>query len=120
VFQKYGNTLKITKKVGGKKYEISLPLPKTLVRINKFNTKVGTPFKLFNYSLRSKLTLDQLCSVCGSLEYIEMHDIKPFKKGITDNTLKGVKSNMRRKQISVCRECHMKIHVGEHTGGKFV
>ena len=118
MFQKYGKTLKIIKKMGKKKYEVSLPLPKTLVRINKFNTKVGTPFKLFNYSLRSKLILDQPCSVCGSLEDIEMHHRKPLKKGTTDNTLKGVKSNMRRKQIPVCRECHMRIHGGKHTGGK--
>ena len=120
VFRKYGKTLKISKEVGKKVYEISLPLPKSLARINKFNTKVGTPLKLFDYSLRSKLILDQPCSVCGSLENIEMHHRKPLKKGTTDNTLKGVKINMRRKQIPVCRKCHMKIHGGKYTGKKYI
>lgn len=46
VFLKYGSTLKIIKKVGKRKYVTSLPIPKSLVRINKFNTKIIIPFKL--------------------------------------------------------------------------
>lgn len=55
--------------------------------------------------------MDSPCKICGKKEQVEMHHVKHIKK----NTIEGknkIMSALNRKQISVCRDCHMKIHKG--------
>jgi group II intron reverse transcriptase/maturase len=51
------------------------------------------------------------CLICGSTEKIEMHHVKHLKD-LNPKISEGEKLMMtiRRKQIPVCRKCHMKIH----------
>jgi len=55
------------------------------------------------------------CLICGENDYVEMHHVKHIKKG----EIKGFTKLMQvlnRKQIPVCRDCHMKIHKGIYDG----
>jgi hypothetical protein len=113
VFKKFGGNLRINE---GKK-TVSLKLYHSLSAINKFNSSemIG-PYKMFDYSLRTKRTFGAPCSICGSTEQVEMHHRRPLKRKVTDNTLKGIEINLSRKQIPLCRSCHMKVHKGEYDG----
>jgi predicted HNH restriction endonuclease len=73
------------------------------------------PFVVKYYSVRSHSAFDQNCRICGSTEKIEMHHVKHIRKG----KVKGftqIMNQLNRKQIAVCRECHMKIHKGQYDG----
>ena len=60
--------------------------------------------------------MDLPCIICCSKENVEMHHRRPLKKSKTDNTLKGINVNLSRKQIPVCRNCHITIHNGNYDG----
>ena len=112
VFKKYGNQL--TQREGEKEY--NLKIYPNLPRIEKFTTKnIQDPFRMFDYSLRTSSILDAKCSICGDTP-IEMHHRRGLKQGKTDNTLKGISINLSRKQIPLCRSCHLKVHRGEYSG----
>jgi len=113
VFKKYGASLTVKDEAGR---EYSFKIQKTLKRINKFSGRPGSPYSVFNYSIRSKSILDKPCSICGSTENVEMHHRRSLKNKFTDNTLKGIKKNLSRKQIPLCRTCHMKVHRGQYDG----
>jgi predicted HNH restriction endonuclease len=50
---------------------------------------------------------------------IEMHHIRHIRKGKkTNQYLKSIMSQLNRKQIPTCKECHKKIHRGEYDGLK--
>lgn len=115
VFKEYGSAISV--KSGDK--TISFKLEKKLPRINKFsNIPVQkNPFRIFEISLRTKENLlDKPCSICGSTENVEMHHRRPLRAHKTDNTLKGINVNLSRKQIPVCRSCHIRIHAGTYDG----
>jgi len=112
VFKKYGSSLEFKK--DGKSYRFKLH--KSLKRINKFSSNEVLPYESFNYSMRTLSKLDQPCAICGTIENVEMHHRRPIKHKMTDNTLRGIKSNLSRKQIPLCRFCHMKVHKGQYDG----
>lgn len=112
VFKRYGGNLTVT--YNNKK--ISFKLQKTLTRINKFSPGKLLPYESFNYSMRTNSILDQPCAICAATDNVEMHHRRGLKSKDTDNTLKGIKKNLSRKQIPLCRTCHMKVHKGQYDG----
>lgn len=119
VFRKYGGNLKIV--ISPKDYPelkktktVQFKIRKNLQRVSKFNVKEELPYKIFNYSLRTRERFEAPCSICRSEENVEMHHRRPLKG--TDNTLKGIKKNLSRKQIALCKKCHTKVHKGEYDG----
>jgi group II intron reverse transcriptase/maturase len=93
-------------------------LYKPSYRINLWDFKsnaVNTNIKALYASDLSLARLDNLiCVVCGSGHKVEMHHIRAMKdikhkKG----TLEYLMSKRRRKQIPVCRDCHMAHHSGK-------
>lgn len=75
-------------------------------------------------NLRTQASLDAPCCICGSDEQVEMHHLRSVRKRryslipkdeIWTRTM-GIRN---RKQIPVCRECHMQlIHKGNYGGTK--
>lgn len=119
VFRKYGGSLTI--KLSQKDYpelskgkEVKFKIRKSLKRQNKFSVHKALPYQTFLYSIRTIDRFDAPCAICGSKENVEMHHRRPLKG--TDNTLKGIKKNLSRKQIPLCRVCHIKVHRGEYDG----
>lgn len=108
VFEKFGKSMKCPEStIEFKKpsYKITL---KFLTKLNPNGVIQGI------YSYKSLSTLDnRKCSVCDSEHRVEMHHIRALKdlkgKSIVDTMMIKAK----RKQIPLCRECHMKKHRGE-------
>lgn len=112
VFVKYGPDLAVTEG----KVKVKLKLYPSLKRLNKFTPGAVLPYNQFNYNIRTKGLLFQPCATCGATENVEMHHRRPLRQKNTDNTLKGIVQNLSRKQIPLCRPCHIKVHRGEYDG----
>ena len=74
-------------------------------------------------SLRTQAPFAMPCCICGSMEQIEMHHIKHIRKAafsdLREANFLKMMSLRNRKQIPVCRYCHMHvIHSGEYKGGR--
>lgn len=110
VFKKFGHKLEVSANVYFRKRE-------TLSRITKFSCAATLPYNMFNYNIRTRNMLhEQPCVICGATEEIEMHHRRGLKNKRTDNTLKGIKINLSRKQIPLCKACHVKVHAGKYDG----
>lgn len=114
VFKKYGSSLCVGVNKKGKKFE--LKLQKSFPRINKFQVAEKLPYDEFNKSIRTTNILDKACTICNTYENVEMHHRRGLKNKFTDNTLKGIERNLSRKQIPLCRSCHIKVHNGQYDG----
>lgn len=109
IYAKYGKTLK-----GNDKHafiQISLG-----IRTNAFSVRTDDTLFRFNAEGISKASLEGLvCSICDSDYRIEMHhvrmmkDLDPKKSQIDRLMIKR-----RRKQIPLCRNCHMSYHGGNN------
>lgn len=79
--------------------------------------------KLMWINIRTSSAFDLPCCICGSEKEIEMHHIKNVKKNRYDlidkeMTWKQAMYIRNRKQIPVCKECHINlIHGGRYSGG---
>lgn len=72
----------------------------------------------FKYMLpRSNKLFKSPCQICGSNINVEIHHVKHLKD-IKDTTdyLKTRQIKMNRKQIPLCKECHIKVHKGQYNG----
>lgn len=115
VFKKYGRDINIIK---DGKIVASFPTP-SLSRPNKFYTSVDNPFerleKLSRATFRSKTIFNSNCYFCGISENLEMHHVRKIKdssKKIKKDYYTAMMSRINRKQIPVCRSCHIKLHKG--------
>lgn len=122
VFKKFGKELVVKQANGKLVKEVKFNFQTTLKRLEKFNIgkkndkNIGLPYSVFDYAIRSKKLLNAQCSICGTNSNVEMHHRRPLKASKTDNTLKGINRNLTRKQIPLCRECHLKVHAGFYNG----
>ena len=122
VFKKFGKELVVKQAGLGQGKEVKFNYQTTLKRLEKFNTgkkndkNIGLPYYVFDYAIRSKKPLNAQCSICGTSSNVEMHHRRPLKTSKTDNTFKSIKINLARKQIPLCRECHLKVHTGYYNG----
>jgi len=63
-----------------------------------------------------KAVLDSTCTVCGTSENIEMHHVRKLRestRAIKMDYMTSMMSRMNRKQIPICKPCHIKYHRGE-------
>jgi len=118
IFQKYGKTLtvEIPSKPGVYKsfpYKTSWPL-------SERHWKKGRKFEdIFSkYSNRvSRSALGRTCLVCDSNTSVEMHHVKHVRKqGERYSGFHKEMALLNRKQVPLCRECHMKVHRGLYDG----
>lgn len=111
VYVKFGKGLKTEK---GKSLIIRSDWKKNTMDF-KINPRTDLPALYINRLTKSNLL--KICAICGSIDKIEMHHVKHIKKMNKDLTV-GEKSmaSLNRKQIPVCRVCHMDIHNGTYDG----
>lgn len=118
VWKRYGNPITIKFMTGNKEKEITLYEPKTMKRNRTFELQSYFNFDPFNvtfFALRSNHVWDMACIICDEKDYVEMHHVKHIKREEAMGFGKIMQS-LNRKQIPVCRDCHMKIHRGEYDG----
>lgn len=119
VLKKYGQDLALydqEKRDENNKPSLITKLYKPSYRINLWDFKgsVNTNIKALYASEFSLANLDKLiCSVCKSDYKVEMHHIREMKDiKHKYGTLDYLMAKRNRKQIPVCRDCHMKYHSG--------
>ena len=111
-FAKYGRYLETQKEDKTKSVKLFTlgSFKKNTKLLAKSATKNVDPFEVTNWSLRSQINPFDLCWVCGETESVE---IKHIRKGRVKSTgFTKLMSNLNRKQIPVCKPCHLKIHNG--------
>lgn len=72
--------------------------------------------KLSKSTFRSRAVLDSICTICDTSENIEMHHVRKLRdssRAIKMDYMTSMMSRMNRKQIPICRSCHIKYHRGE-------
>jgi hypothetical protein len=70
------------------------------------------------YKLRTRSKLGMPCVICGSSNGVEMHHVRHIKR-MEDRKTRGFTRLMgilNRKQLPVCRQCHLHIHSGKYDG----
>lgn len=120
VFAKFGKDILIKDeddKIIASFPDVRLAKPKTF-HITKFTdmNPLARLEKLANSTFRSKAVLNSTCSVCDTAENIEMHHVRKLRdstRAIKMDYLTSMMSRMNRKQIPICKPCHIKYHRGE-------
>jgi group II intron reverse transcriptase/maturase len=117
VFKKLGKNLTVKYKTqSGKKEKYISIYKQSLSRTRKLSLMLYEnfdPFVVKYYSVRSNHVWDQNCIICREQKNIEMHHVRHLRK----KKVKGftqIMQQLNRKQIPVCRDCHLKIHMGQY------
>lgn len=114
-FKKYGKNLSIKNdknEVIQSYPTISYKKPKKRLKLEAVDTGYLID-NLVNRIGRGRGDLKASCQICGSENNIEIHHIKHLRKGkIKNDWITEVMRKMNRKQIPVCKECHINIHRG--------
>jgi group II intron reverse transcriptase/maturase len=107
-YKKFGELL--TAPANSKEKEINFLKPSYKITL-KFITN-NTPIIRALYGSKSIASLDELiCHVCGSEYRVEMHHVRALKDlNPKLSLIDKLMASRRRKQIALCRECHMKRH----------
>lgn len=119
IIKKFGKNITVTYRnsQGDSKYvDFSWP---NLVRspMNFSGYTRDDPFEPLNYKISTKNLMSANCTNCNSTKNIEMHHIKHIKSINTKlSDFDKMVAAINRKQVPLCRECHVKIHMGEYKG----
>jgi hypothetical protein len=81
------------------------------------NNKKDFKFNPFDYNVdyitytkRTKLLSSSTCVVCASTQQVEIHHVKTFRQDNVDSINNDMIGITHRKQICLCRICHVNIH----------
>lgn len=112
-YKKFGKDIKI---IVNNKMVASFPNAKP----NKFhNTNISKISPLGRLeSFRTKQLFETICANCGAIENIEIHHVRKLRdssKAIKADWLTSMMSRMNRKQIPLCKTCHINYHRGKLT-----
>jgi group II intron reverse transcriptase/maturase len=72
-------------------------------------------FLVSKINWRTAYKINKYCVICGTESNVEIHHIKHVKKGKATGWVKTA-SNLNRKTLMTCKNCHRKIHRGEYNG----
>jgi group II intron reverse transcriptase/maturase len=80
-------------------------------------TTLRNPLKAKSWKIHSINALGQGCANCGIVRRVEMHHVKHIKTinprlSPFDQAL----ARINRKQVPLCRACHLKVHLGTYKG----
>lgn len=80
-------------------------------------SKFKDPLAPLIYKVSTVNSLEHACANCGSSNNIEMHHLKHIKTINTKlNTFDQMMAKINRKQVPLCRACHMEVHKGMYLG----
>lgn len=127
VYSKFGYDLKVCETVKDKSKIVAEFKDETLTGIKRgFNLQITDydPLSIIDLASkcypRTRLLFEGECKVCGSKEDLEVHHIKHLRKQVQVNQkadyITNLMKRMNRKQILICKGCHIKIHRGTYFG----
>jgi group II intron reverse transcriptase/maturase len=121
VFNKYGKNLNI-KDESGKvitnypTVDYRRPQKFTMVPIFDYSSLEAYIDQYDSRVQRGRKDLKGPCLLCGSNQEIEIHHVRKLSKSKRKNYLSAMMAKMNRKQIPVCKKCHIRIHQGMYDG----
>jgi len=74
--------------------------------------------KLSKITYRTIDVFNEPCKICNNTENIEMHHIRHLRKNKSKDYLTQTMININRKQVPLCKNCHIKVHQGIYDGPK--
>lgn len=119
VLRKNGITIRIERK--GTIKEISF-YENTDWQVDRsaFSQKEDIDLVRMAHRLRTRSKLGLACCICGKDKTVEMHHVRHIRK-MSDKRVQGftrIMAILNRKQIPVCKACHLRIHRGSYDGLK--
>lgn len=120
-FRKFGKDLQIKDQTGQIQAEYPTPSykkPKTTKPGIRGTPPADLVESLARRIGRGRKAFDQACYVCGATDKIEIHHVKALRKAKSKDWLTQMMQKMNRKQVPVCKECHIMIHKGKYDGPK--
>lgn len=116
VFSKYGANLEIKDENGDTLTSYPAPSYKRKKHINKLNVQPESLISNLTRRIgRGRKDIKGPCVRCGATEAIEIHHVRKLsrrKKLRKKDWLKDLMIRMNRKQIPLCKSCHIKLHRG--------
>jgi len=120
VFKKYGRDLSIKNEKG----EVTTNYPtaeytrsKQKIRNFDFMSVEDLIADVDKRIKRGRNDLKGPCVLCGSQQKIEIHHVRKLSRGSKKKDyLTTIMARMNRKQIPICKKCHIKIHRGVYDG----
>ncbi len=114
IFRKYGPNISYLRPTGREIHFFNQPL-RQVKKVKRHSTEMDTRPTWWPKRTTSRL-LDH-CAICTSPDKVEMHHLRHIRK--RGHALKGFSLYMaaiNRKQLPVCRQCHLDIHQGKYDG----
>lgn len=69
------------------------------------------------WNIRTIASIGEKCASCGSTQEIEMHHLKHIRTiNVKLSPYDQKLGRINRKQIPLCKTCHIKVHKGEYSG----
>nr|ATI20527.1 hypothetical protein [Juglanconis juglandina] len=119
LYGKYGKDLGINySNSKGETQSINFSIPKPKKDPMNFAIQLipRDPLYAGIWKVRTISSLGTICASCGS-EEVEMHHLKHIRTlNVKLGKFDQMVAKINRKQVPLCRECHMKVHKGEYQG----
>ena len=121
VFNKYGKNLNIKDESGKvitnySTVDYRRPKKFTVASILDYSSLEAYIDKYDRRVQRGRKDLKGPCVLCGSNQDIEIHHVRKLSKTKRKDYLSSMMCRMNRKQVPVCKKCHIKIHQGVYDG----
>lgn len=125
VYSKFGYNLNILETVNNQEKLVAEFKDTTLTGIKpgfNFGIKEYNPLSTIDLASvltpHSKAIFEDECKLCGSKEDLEVHHLNPLRKTNTEKAdyMTFMMRRMSRKQILICKDCHIKVHQGKYFG----
>lgn len=122
IFKKHGKRLEIRRKDGNTSKVIAAFPYNTNWKFSdrKWQLAKSFPDPFTIYANRvSKSSLNKACCICQERGKTEMHHVKHVRKqGYRYRGFQAEMALLNRKQIPLCRKCHIAVHMGVYDGIK--
>jgi group II intron reverse transcriptase/maturase len=114
IFRKYGKDLTVEKPNGRQVSFFNQPLKQVKkARETAVNLDVMPTWG----PRRTQTRLMDVCAICGSSWKVEMHHVRHIRKrGQNVQGFTLYMAAINRKQVPVCKQCHLEIHAGRYDG----
>lgn len=75
------------------------------------------PLAIKDWKVSTLSALGQCCANCASTVDVEMHHLKHLKTmNVKLDSFGKMMASINRKQVPLCKPCHIKVHKGEYAG----
>jgi hypothetical protein len=75
------------------------------------------PLAIKDWKISTINAMFQNCANCGEQSGIEMHHLKHLRTlNLKLNLFEQKMAQINRKQVPLCRPCHLKVHQGTYAG----